>query len=517
MSRIVVTGLGIISALGMGADDTYARLLEGRSGIGKMKYLKSKHTDLPVGEVPFSDEELRETLFIRKDASITRTSLLGAAALREALASASLLPRDKSWKMALISGTTVGGMEKSEQYYYDFLNTRERDEYIALHDCGACTDMIGQANPYGFEMMTTISTACSSAANAIILGANMLKLNRTDIVVVGGTECLSKFHLDGFNSLMILDHEPCRPFDKNRNGLNLGEGAAYLVMEREEIARQRGVTPLCQLSGYGNRCDAFHQTASSPDGEGAYQSMMEYIDVTGVTSSVNRSIPLKILDNDGNVLSNSIFKRSIPAVNVQMKVLPHKHVNINYELLDREQIPDIYEIQGETLSVSSIDIAAEPEVLAALETIEAAPISVASINETGDYEYTLSLGGIPEKAVILDDVDINSIQLTVTVSDRYISANYTNVPISFVNENPEYSYEYSFNSVDITVYGPAKLVGGFVTSDIMVIVNLAGRGMGDYDIDIESKPMNVETFGDMTITFSEPVVHVKIGYRMTTE
>ena len=285
MSRIVVTGLGIISALGMGADDTYVRLLEGRSGIGKMKYLKSKHTDLPVGEVPFSDEELREILFIKEDASITRTSLLGAAALREALASASLLPRDRSWKMAFISGTTVGGMEKSEQYYYDFLHTREKDEYIALHDCGACTDMIGQANPYGFEMMTTISTACSSAANAILLGANMLKMNRTDIVVVGGTECLSKFHLDGFNSLMILDHEPCRPFDKNRNGLNLGEGAAYLVMEREETAHQRGVAPLCQLSGYGNRCDAFHQTASSPNGEGAYQSMMEALTMAGLKPS----------------------------------------------------------------------------------------------------------------------------------------------------------------------------------------------------------------------------------------
>ena len=285
MSRIVVTGLGIISALGMGADDTYARLLEGRSGIGKMKYLKSKHTDLPVGEVPFSDEELREILFINEDASITRTSLLGAVALREALASAGLLPRDKSWKMALISGTTVGGMEKSEQFYHDFLHTREKDEYIALHDCGACTDMIGQANPYGFEMMTTISTACSSAANAIILGANMLKMNRTDIVVVGGTECLSKFHLDGFNSLMILDHVPCRPFDRNRNGLNLGEGAAYLVMEREETARQRGRIPLCQLSGYGNRCDAFHQTASSPDGEGAYQSMMEALKMADLKPS----------------------------------------------------------------------------------------------------------------------------------------------------------------------------------------------------------------------------------------
>ena len=269
----------------MGADETFVHLIEGRSGIGKMKYLKSKHTDLPVGEVPMSDEELREILNVRKDSSITRTSLLGAAALREALLSAGLLPRDKSWKMAFISGTTVGGMEKSEQFYYDFLHTREKDEYIALHDCGACTDMIGQANPYGFEMMTTISTACSSAANAIILGANMLKLNRADIVVVGGTECLSKFHLDGFNSLMILDHEPCRPFDKNRNGLNLGEGAAYLVMEREETARKRGARSLCQLSGYGNRCDAFHQTASSPDGEGAYLSMQEALAMAGLQPS----------------------------------------------------------------------------------------------------------------------------------------------------------------------------------------------------------------------------------------
>ena len=285
MSKIVVTGLGIISALGMGADDTYARLLEGRTGIGRMRFLQSKHTDLPVGEVPLSDEELREILNVRKESSITRTSLLGASALREALLTANLLPRNRDLKMALISGTTVGGMEKSEQYYYDFLHTRERDEYIALHDCGACTDMIGQANPYGFDMMTTISTACSSAANAIILGANMLKIHRTDIAIVGGTECLSKFHLNGFNSLMILDHEPCRPFDKNRNGLNLGEGAAYLVMEREETARARGISPLCELSGYGNRCDAFHQTASSPEGEGAYLSMVDALSMAGLKPS----------------------------------------------------------------------------------------------------------------------------------------------------------------------------------------------------------------------------------------
>ena len=87
--------------------------------------------------------------------------------------------------------------------------------------------------------MTSISTACSSAANAIILGANLIRSGQTEIVVAGGSECITKFHLNGFNSLMILDHEQCRPFDKTRNGLNLGEGASYLVLESETSARKR--------------------------------------------------------------------------------------------------------------------------------------------------------------------------------------------------------------------------------------------------------------------------------------
>ena len=104
-------------------------------------------------------------------------------------------------------------------------------------------------------------------------------------MVVGGSECITKFHLNGFNSLMILDTDPCRPFDATRHGLNLGEGAAYLVLESAESAKRRGVTPQALLSGYGNACDAFHQTASSPDGEGAYRAMSEALQLAGLQPS----------------------------------------------------------------------------------------------------------------------------------------------------------------------------------------------------------------------------------------
>ena len=94
--------------------------------------------------------------------------------------------------------------------------------------------------------MSTISTACSSAANAVIFGANLIKAGVVDIAVVGGAEALTRFHVNGFNTLMILDHEQCKPFDQNHCGINLGEGAAYIVIESEKSMHRRGVNPsLC--------------------------------------------------------------------------------------------------------------------------------------------------------------------------------------------------------------------------------------------------------------------------------
>lgn len=275
MQPIVVTGAGIVSALGLGLETTLKALKDRVSGIAPIRYLNTVHCRFPVGEVKHSEDELRMLLNVPADQIVTRTALLGMAALREALAMANI--DTTPLRVAFISGTTVGGMEKSEQYYHDFLNNDSKNGYIAAHDCGACTEMIADRFG-GFSMVFTISTACSSAANAIILGANLIREGKTDIAIAGGSECITKFHLNGFKTLMILDEQPCRPFDRDRAGLNLGEGAAYIVMESAESAAKRNVPAICRLSGYANTCDAYHQTASSPDGKGAYMAMKQALD-----------------------------------------------------------------------------------------------------------------------------------------------------------------------------------------------------------------------------------------------
>ncbi|MDR1197771.1 MAG: beta-ketoacyl-[acyl-carrier-protein] synthase family protein [Prevotellaceae bacterium] len=287
MNRILITGMGIVSALGNSVGETLQSLRENRSGIASLRYLKTAHTEFPVGEVKMTDGEMTALLNIPENVPTTRTALMGMLAVREALASAGLAfsidrrgqlqsimqSKESPLRIALVSGTTVGGMDKSERFYLDFLENDTKNAYISTHDCGACTEKIADYFDI-FSQVDTVSTSCSSAANAILLGAELLKNDRADIVVAGGSECITKFHLNGFNTLMILDKAMCRPFDATRAGLNLGEGAAYVVMQRgRDVLNTSEPKPLCELSGYANTCDAFHQTASSPDGEGAYLAM----------------------------------------------------------------------------------------------------------------------------------------------------------------------------------------------------------------------------------------------------
>ena len=280
---ILITGMGIVSAIGLNTAETLASLRACRTGIGPLRYLKTDHHEFPVGEVQLSTDEMADRLGIPAGQPRTRTALMGMMALDQALNQARLTADDIS-RAAFVSGTTVGGMDMSEQFYTDFLTNDLHNDYISQHDCGACTESIADhAGP--FASVSTLSTACSSAANAIINGANDLRCGRHEIAVVGGSECITKFHLNGFNSLMILDHETCRPFDESRAGLNLGEGAAFLVIETVASARRRGVKPLAVLEGYGNACDAFHQTASSPDGEGSFLAMKEALADAGLSPS----------------------------------------------------------------------------------------------------------------------------------------------------------------------------------------------------------------------------------------
>lgn len=288
--NIAITGEGIVSAIGLNKQEVLQSLQEGRTGIGEMKYLQSVHHELPVGEVDLSNEQIKEMLGIPSRQMMSRTSLMGMLAIDQALKEAHVdvanlkarKPDGKPLRIVLVSGTTVGGMDITE-LCFDQLENQTNVEFLQHHDCGKCTQLM--ADYFGiFDEVTTLSTACSSAANAIMLGARLLKAGEADLVVAGGTEALSRFHLNGFNSLMILDREPCRPFDATRAGLNLGEGAAFVVLESEEMARQRDATPHAYLTGYGNACDAFHQTASSENGEGAYLAMTEALEMAHLSA-----------------------------------------------------------------------------------------------------------------------------------------------------------------------------------------------------------------------------------------
>lgn len=275
--NIVITGEGIISAIGNDKDSVLNSLRSNKTGIGEMKYLKSSHHELPVGEVKLSNEEMKAMLGFGASEMISRTTMMGMLAVGQAIEEAKLT-RQQGLRIVLVNGTTVGGMDITEQYFETFTDSDKYIGCLKAHDCGSCTQMI--AERFGmFDDSTTISTACSSAANALILGANLIKAGEADIVVAGGCEALTRFHLNGFNSLMILDGEQCKPFDENRAGLNLGEGAAFVVLESEDLARQRNATIHAYLTGYGNACDAFHQTATSENGQGAFLAMKDALEM----------------------------------------------------------------------------------------------------------------------------------------------------------------------------------------------------------------------------------------------
>ena len=283
--RLVITGSGVVSALGCGKAVSLEALRDCRSGIGPDA----------LGRVPLSGEAL--SALTGAPADWPRTTLLSIVALKEALSEAGLLPEGRplpgafartgsrsdaeeerglpsgSLDIPLIGGTTVGGMDLTERQY---------PVYSPWHSCGASTDLAARFLGFG-SWASTLSTACSSAANALIYAARLILSGRAACVVAGGSESLSQFHIDGFRSLMILDSAPCRPFDATRAGLNLGEGAAYLVLESEEHALRRGARPLAVLSGWGNACDAFHQTASSENGEGAFLAMQQALRRAGLS------------------------------------------------------------------------------------------------------------------------------------------------------------------------------------------------------------------------------------------
>jgi len=314
---IAVTGIGIISSIGNTVEENLYALQAGKHGLSRIANFPTRLQErIWVGEIKRSNEELADKLELSSPHAFTRTSLLGAFAARQALKSANINDVNQL-RTGFISSTSVGGMDYTERYGSTYLISSEWHRYIPSHPAGDSSHKI--AKYLGVKgLVTTVSTACSSAANAVMMGARLIHAGRLDRVIVGGTDALSKFTINGFHSLLILSDEPCQPFDNQRKGLNLGEGAAYLVLESQKTVKQQGKHVLAYLTGYGNANDAFHQTASSDDGEGAFLAMqkaltvaqlgpqeIDYVNVHG-TATPNNDL------SEGRAMQR-IFKNKIPS------------------------------------------------------------------------------------------------------------------------------------------------------------------------------------------------------------
>ena len=279
---IAITGMGAISAIGNNVQENYDALVSGKIGISRISKVDTVHkNDIMVGEIEMTNDQLKQKLGIGKEIAVSRTALLAMLAADEALNQAGITDINDC-ETGLISGTTVGGMDQSEKYYFEYLESDEHWGHINGLHAGDSTQKLADHLGLTESFVSTISTACSSAANAIMLGARMIKSGQLDRVVVGGTDSLCKFTINGFKTLMILSDTYNTPFDNERKGLNLGEAAAYLVLESDEIVKRDNKKVLGYVTGYGNANDAFHQTASSENGDGAVLAMEKALKVSGL-------------------------------------------------------------------------------------------------------------------------------------------------------------------------------------------------------------------------------------------
>lgn len=315
-SSVWISGVGMISAIGNNIAECLQALETGRSGIGPITKIDTvHHSEFPVGEVKQGNRELADLTNLSP--YISRTALLSLMAAKEAINDAAI-ENFSSLRTGFISANSVGGMDKSENFFSEFLTDQQKGllRNVVNHECGKITEIV--ADQLGItHYICTISTACSSSANSIFFAARMIKNNLLDVAIAGGADALTKFTLNGFNTLMILDNEPCRPFDENRKGLNLGEGAGYIVLVSERVAKSLKKNPYCRLSGYCNANDAYHQTASSPEGTGSFLAMQGALKKSGLLPSEIDYINLHGTGTQNNDISEGtaiqrLFSPSFP-------------------------------------------------------------------------------------------------------------------------------------------------------------------------------------------------------------
>ncbi len=281
MMQVVVTGVGMVTPIGNNVAENLENLRAGRHGIGRAVFFESAYADtLPFGEVKLSPDDLEAALPDQDLTGYTRTCMLATLAFREAVADAGLTGKELSGlDTGVISASTVGGMCLTDQLYREASVLDTASEFVDAYSAAAHTlQLVRRFGIRGFS--DTINTACSSSANAILMGVRLIRAGRLKRVIVGGVDSLAKYTVNGFNALKILSDAPCRPFDANRTGLNLGEAAAYLVLEPEDLAA--GKKHYGSVQGYGNSNDAYHASALSDQATGVVLAMRGALQTAGI-------------------------------------------------------------------------------------------------------------------------------------------------------------------------------------------------------------------------------------------
>jgi 3-oxoacyl-[acyl-carrier-protein] synthase II len=266
--RVVITGIGIVSALGASRESTWSRMLEGACAIGPVQTFATDGFRSRIGaEVPRAPVDRFFTPLQRRRWS--RSDQFGVMAAAEAIEDAGLLTGDTDrTRIGVLLGAGTADLLRNERFYQTMLTrgiSRTRPSDVWNHFSSTPVDVI--ASRFGLEgLRSCVVAACSSSTIAIGQAADAVRSGRLDAALAGGTDALSQLTFSGFNALKLMDPVACRPFDRARAGMSIGEGAAILVLETLERARRRGATVYAELAGYGLSCEAFHPTAPEPDG-----------------------------------------------------------------------------------------------------------------------------------------------------------------------------------------------------------------------------------------------------------
>lgn len=305
--RVVVTGVAVSCALGNRTDEVWKAVRDGESGIRLTQRLDvSKLTcqySGEAGDVPLPPRKPKG----RAD----RATRLALAAAQEAVESARLDTGSlDQYRFGVALGTSVGGLDEGEQFHWQLLAggaAATRPHHLLTYPLYTAADAISSAYQAKGPKVV-ISNACAAGANSIGYAMDAIRNGRSDVMLAGGVDVLDILSLAGFDSLKALDSQPCAPYSRS-NGLNIGEGAAVLVLEAESVATARGAVPLAYLRGYALSSDAHHATAPDPAGSGARRAMqralaqgglgpadVDYINGHGTGTPANDSAETKAVD-----------------------------------------------------------------------------------------------------------------------------------------------------------------------------------------------------------------------------